>query len=86
MTVSNVPAPRSILALAVLCSLRSFSALAAGPVPLPPADLGQTNIMDGDGGPGALLELITFGYGANRLTNPRGASVRGRINSRSREP
>jgi hypothetical protein len=71
------PSVRWTFTAVVLFTLRSFSALAAGPVPLPPADLGQTNIQDGDGGPGALFELITLGYGANRLTNSRGASVPG---------
>lgn len=68
---------RWTVAAFVYFTLHSLSALAAGPVPLPAADLGQTNIQDGDGGPGALLELITLGYGASRLTNSSGGSAPG---------
>ena len=52
-------------------------ATAADVATLPPADLGQTNILDGEGGPGSLLEIITLGYGADRLTGPDGHSVPG---------
>ena len=45
--------------------------------PLPPLDLGQTNILDGEGGPGRLLEIITFGSGAGRLAGADGRSVPG---------
>ena len=45
--------------------------------PLPPLDLGQTNILDGEGGPGRLLEIITFGSGAGRLADADGRSVPG---------
>ena len=45
--------------------------------PPPPLDLGQTNILDGEGAPGRLLEIITFGSGAGRLTDADGRSVPG---------
>ncbi len=45
--------------------------------PLPPLDLGQANILDGEGGPGRLLEIITFGSGARRLADADGRSVPG---------
>ena len=50
---------------------------AAQTEPLPPLDLGQTNILDGEGAPGRLLEIITFGSGAGRLTDADGRSIPG---------
>ncbi len=50
---------------------------AAPPPPLPPLDLGQTNILDGEGTPGTLLELIAFGSVANRLATAAGGAAPG---------
>lgn len=52
------------------------------PPPLPPVDLGQTNILDGEGKPGALLEIIGSGSIANRLTDDQGDRVPGRNRQR----
>jgi hypothetical protein len=51
---------------------------AATPIPLPPADLGQTNILDGEGGPGAMFEVISYGAAANTLKDASGNSAGGR--------
>ena len=50
--------------------------------PLPAIDLGQTNIVDAEGRPGALLEVITFGSIANRLADERGDDAPGRNRQR----
>jgi hypothetical protein len=60
-----------------LAALRGSSALAAPGVPLPPVDLGETNILDGEGAPGFLLEFITQGYGADRLAGADGRAAPG---------
>lgn len=52
-------------------------------VPLPPADLGQTNILDGEGGPGGLLEIIAAGSFANRVVDGTGHSLPGDPSQRS---
>lgn len=52
-------------------------------VPLPPADLGQTNILDGEGGPGGLLEIIATGSVANRIADADGNAVPGHPMQRS---
>lgn len=61
----------------VLFTVTARAGAPAGPVPLPPTDLGETNILDGVGGPGALLEMTTTGYSANRLTDSQGSSLPG---------
>lgn len=60
------------------------SAAAAAPVvPLPPADLGQTNILDAEGGPGGLVEVIMAGSAANRLADADGHDLPGRQRQRT---
>lgn len=54
----------------------------AAPPPLPPIDLGQTNILDAEGKPGGLLEVISLGSFANRLTNGTGDNAPGRNRQR----
>ncbi len=67
---------RLVLGLTFAAGLGSL-AQAAPVAPLPPLDLGQTNILDGEGGPGRLLEIITFGSGAGRLADAEGHAVPG---------
>ncbi len=50
--------------------------------PLPPIDLGQTNILDAEGKPGGLLEIISFGSFANQLTDGSGDNAPGRNHQR----
>ena len=47
-------------------------------VTLPPLDLGQTSFLDGEAGPGGLLEIIGNGTVAGYFTNRSGRSVDGR--------
>ena len=69
------------LGLSLALALGPPQCAKAGPTePLPPLDLGQTNILDGEGGPGRLLEIITFGSGAGRLADADGRSVPGENN------
>ena len=65
------------LGLSLTLLLKPPGAKAGQTEPLPPLDLGQTNILDGEGAPGRLLEIITFGSGAGRLTDAAGRSVPG---------
>ena len=67
---------RLVLGLTFAAGLGS-SAHTAPAEPLPPLDLGQTNILDGEGAPGRLLEIITFGSGAGRLADASGHAVPG---------
>ncbi len=60
------------LGIATLGFATSLNAQTVLPPPLPPLDLGQTNILDGEGKPGALLELIAFGSAADRLADAAG--------------
>lgn len=53
------------------------SAQSVPPPPLPPVDLGQTNILDGEGKPGGLFEAIGFGSLASRMTDASGNDVSG---------
>ena len=68
---------RRWLAAPMLAALAGAGAQAQTTVPLPPADLGQTNILDGEGGPGGLFEWIMTGYGADRINDEHGHSVPG---------
>jgi hypothetical protein len=52
------------------------------PIPLPPADLGQTNILDGEVLPGAMFEVIGYGSGANDLKDENENTVGGRNRQR----
>ncbi len=65
------------LGIAGLGVATSLNAQTAAPPPLPPLDLGQTNILDGEGKPGALLELIAFGSAADRLADAAGDATPG---------
>ena len=59
-------------------AVSSSPSWAGPPVPLPAADLGETNILDGEAGPGALFEIIGYGEAANSLKDASGNSVNGR--------
>jgi len=52
-------------------------AWAAPPVPQPPADLGATSFLDGEVGPGFLLELIGNAYSAGYVTDDNGRALPG---------
>ncbi len=69
------------MAVRIVCGLAPVVGLGspahAAVEPLPPLDLGQTNILDGEGGPGRVLEVITFGSGAGRLADAGGHAVPG---------
>ncbi|MBB3695221.1 transporter [Sphingomonas sp. BK580] len=73
-------AVRATLATTTIVAAQAASAQVV--VPLPPADLGQTNILDGDGGPGALFELIGAGYLADEIVDSGGHSTPGRQRQR----
>ena len=71
---------RACTALGALLSATVPSLVARAapqPPPLPPVDLGQTNIFDGEGAPGVLLEAIAFASLANRLATASGSSSPG---------
>lgn len=59
------------------CSHGVRSAQAASPVNQPPLDLGQTSFLDGEGGPGALLEVIGSGSVSGYATDASGRVVSG---------
>ena len=63
--------------LASLVSPISQPASAQSPIPEPSINLGQSSFLDGEGGPGALLEIIGDGYGATRLDDVDGRHVPG---------
>jgi len=52
-------------------------AWAASPVPQPPADLGGTSFLDGEAGPGFLLEFIGNAYAAGFVTDANGRPLPG---------
>jgi hypothetical protein len=62
---------------AVMCVVATSSARAASPVPEPPLDLGQTSFLDGEAGPGGLLEIIGNGYVASQFRDASGRPVAG---------
>ena len=64
-------------ALIAVGMVSSSSSWAGTPVPLPAADLGQTNILDGEAGPGTMFELIGYGAAANSLKEASGNTVNG---------
>ncbi len=51
---------------------------ASPPVGEPQVDLGQTSFLDGEAGPGALLEVIGDGTSAGYFTDPSGGRLPGR--------
>ena len=63
---------RSMVSLAALMLGASKASAAQAPPPLPPLDLGQTNILDGEGQPGALLEIISAGSIADHIADDHG--------------
>ena len=63
-------------ALALCCCLLSGGA-AAQVINQPPLDLGQTSFLDGEGGPGFVLETITLGTVDGYATNGAGRAVPG---------
>lgn len=64
--------------LAALLTPGVASAQSKPSVTLPPLDLGQTSFLDGEAGPGGLLEIIGNGTGAGYFTDRRGRSLDGR--------
>jgi hypothetical protein len=54
------------------------SAWAAPPVPEPALDLGQTSFLDGEAGPGGLLEVVGNGYVASQFMDAGGRAARRR--------
>ena len=66
------------LFLAALLQPCVASAQSQPSVTLPPLDLGQTSFLDGEAGPGGLLEIIGNGTGAGYSTDRRGRSLDGR--------
>jgi hypothetical protein len=67
-------------ALVMLTGFLTASVQAAGavsPLPQPTVDLGETSFLDGEAGPGGLLEVIGNGYTANYVTDSRGNAVSG---------
>jgi hypothetical protein len=63
--------------IAVFSILATSSAQAASPAPRPPLDLGQTSFLDGEAGPGGLVEVIGNGYVASQFTDVSGGRVAG---------
>ena len=57
------------------------TAKAASPIPQPVVDLGQTSFLDGEAGPGGLLEFIGNGYAAGYATDSHGHVVPAPTNS-----
>ena len=68
---------RTCATSAIICLVATSSARAASPVPQPPLDLGQTSFLDGEAGPGWLLEIISNGYVAPEFTDASGARAAG---------
>lgn len=65
------------VAFAVLALTLPYSADAASPFPQPPLDLGGTSLLDGEAGPGGLLEIIGNGYNAGYATDATGHTLPG---------
>ena len=78
----NVAPHRMPIALAAFLITWPVHAQAAALPPLPPIDLGQTNILDGEGKPGGLLEIISFGSFADQLTDGTGDEAPGHNHQR----
>lgn len=68
--------------MAAGCFAIALGAQAQSAPPLPAIDLGQTNILDGEAGPGAVLEGIGFGSISDRLVDADGNTVPGRNHQR----
>lgn len=66
----------------LLAAVKASAAQAQAVPPLPPLDLGQTNILDGEGKPGALLEIISAGSIADHIADDHGDHAPGRNHQR----
>ena len=62
---------------AVISVAAASPARAGSPVPQPPVDLGETSFLDGEAGPGGLLEIIGNGYVAPYFTSASGRRIAG---------
>jgi hypothetical protein len=62
---------------ALIALLIARAAWAASPAPQPPADLGATSFLDGEAGPGFLLEIIGNAYTAGFITDANGRPLPG---------
>jgi hypothetical protein len=67
----------SILLLAFCAVLPGFVTVKAGPVSLPPVNLGETSFEDGVANPGWFFEEITEFYHAGQFNGPDGTEVPG---------
>jgi len=78
----------AVVACWLSCTLTPAQAASPSPQPLtatqaaaslsePPIDLGQTSFLDGEGGPGPLIEFIGNAYSAAYVTDPAGHIVSG---------
>jgi hypothetical protein len=72
-----IPRPVCSAIAMIFVAATSSSAWAASPVPQPPLDLGQTSFLDGEAGPGGLLEVIGNGYVASQFTDAYGRGAPG---------
>jgi len=64
-------------AAGLLIGMALSAARAASPVPEPVVDLGETSFLDGEAGPGGLLEFIGNGYDAGYVTDQKGHALAG---------
>ena len=86
----SLPGWAGFIAIPRLISIPLAAFLVAAPIhaqagalpPLPPIDLGQTNILDAEGKPGGLLEIISFGSFADQLADGTGDDAPGRNHQR----
>jgi hypothetical protein len=61
----------------LMALLIARTAWAASPIPQPPVDLGATSFLDGEAGPGFLLEIIGNAYSAALVTDAAGRPLPG---------
>jgi hypothetical protein len=64
-------------AIAMFSVMTLAFAQAASPAPQPTVDLGETSLLDGEAGPGALFEVIGNCYVASQFTDASGRRVAG---------
>jgi hypothetical protein len=77
MRVHKTRRPTTIVFLTVFAVSAPLSANAQPYIPEPAIDLGESSFLDGEGGVGALLEIIGDGYGATRFKDAGGHPVPG---------
>jgi hypothetical protein len=65
------------LVAGLLVGVASPATRAASPIPEPVVDLGETSFLDGEAGPGGLLEFISNGYHASYVTDQKGHALPG---------